>query len=407
MTAKLLVAEDSITIQKVFELTFKQTGVSLTMVDNGIDAVRMAGEISPDLVVADVSLPGKNGFEVAADLRQAGGERRCPVLILAGSLGPFDEERFRGCGANGVLFKPFESQELLDKVDALLRSGEEAPSPEVQEETEGAPSVEEPWDFSDVLSEVEEEVDVGGAVRSTEPGGLQDLAPAAPGEAEHDLPFADFDVSLEDIEERPAGEEPGAAPGSGMPEEPDRLPLSADVPETEPGPETTHETPAEPEPFVPLQTAPEGGAGAPQHIDDPYFDDAPQPVTDLSAAIEEVEETEGEVVLPEAQEPREAEAAPADSQPSEPPEPRTESLPDAEALREQFSARAREIVERVAAEALEKVLWEMMDTLTKEFAEAIRKAVEEVAWEVVPSTTEALIREEIARIREQAGKESS
>ena len=71
MGKKILLAEDSLTIQKVFELTFRQSDVALTMVDNGIDAVRLAGEIAPDLVVADVSLPGKDGFEVAADLRNS------------------------------------------------------------------------------------------------------------------------------------------------------------------------------------------------------------------------------------------------------------------------------------------------------------------------------------------------
>ncbi|NIS74536.1 MAG: response regulator, partial [Deltaproteobacteria bacterium] len=112
MMAKLLLAEDSLTIQKVFELTFKQSGISLTMVDNGIDAVRLAKEISPDLVVADVSLPGKDGFEVASELRVLGGAPgSCPVLILAGTLAPFNEGRFKSCGAQGVLFKPFESQE--------------------------------------------------------------------------------------------------------------------------------------------------------------------------------------------------------------------------------------------------------------------------------------------------------
>ena len=51
-------------------------------------------------------------------------------------------------------------------------------------------------------------------------------------------------------------------------------------------------------------------------------------------------------------------------------------------------------------------MWEMMENLSKEFREKIRESVEAVAWEVVPATTEALIREEIARIREEAGKES-
>ncbi|NNF84855.1 MAG: response regulator, partial [Deltaproteobacteria bacterium] len=112
MTTKLLLAEDSLTIQRVFEMTLRQSGISLTVVDNGEDAIRLAKEISPDIVVADVSLPGKDGFEVADELRSPEAGGTYPVLILAGTLSPFDEERFKECGANGVLFKPFESQEL-------------------------------------------------------------------------------------------------------------------------------------------------------------------------------------------------------------------------------------------------------------------------------------------------------
>ena len=78
---------------------------------------------------------------------------------------------------------------------------------------------------------------------------------------------------------------------------------------------------------------------------------------------------------------------------------------DAE-LREFFAGRAAEIFRTVASEAVEKVMWEMTDRLAAEFSAKLRESVEAVAWEVIPSTAEALIREEIARIRSQAGKPS-
>ena len=73
-------------------------------------------------------------------------------------------------------------------------------------------------------------------------------------------------------------------------------------------------------------------------------------------------------------------------------------------MREQFVSRAEVIFREVASEAVEKVMWEMMDRLTGEFSAKIRESVEAVAWEVIPATAEALIREEISRIRTQAGK---
>lgn len=402
MAKKVLLAEDSLTIQKVFDLTFKQSDVSLTMVDSGADVIRLAGEISPGLVVVDVSLPDMEGFEVASALREAESTRSCPILILAGTLPPFDEEKYRRCGANGVLFKPFESQELIDKVEALLRSGEEASAASAGGE---APVSEEPWDFSDVLEEVEEEA--GKAASAAAPSGPE-LLPGdlgAYGKAEGSVSLGDFDVSLDEIE-APEGGEPAGS------EEPALL----EAPAEQPAPEEVRE---EPPPVA-------------AHMEELFFDDAPAAVTDLSPAIEALvgpetmEAPEGSAVAPEAEAPEgpppaelppepapgeapvpPAEAGPAAASEQVRPPPAEEISPDEGVLREQFSARAQEILERVAAEAVEKVMWEMMDRLSAEISAKVREAVEAVAWDVIPSTAEALIREEISRIREQAREKPS
>jgi DNA-binding response OmpR family regulator len=400
MAAKLLLAEDSLTIQKVFELSLKQTGISLTVVDNGNDAIRLAKEISPDLVVADVSLPGKDAFDVAAELGGDETVQSIPVLVLAGTLAPFNEERFQSCGAAGVLFKPFESQELIDKVEALLRGKEEpAPVPEVKEDVSS--SAEEPWDFSDVLSEMEEDAGAHPGPRAAGEEDLAGMATASAGSAEGTLSLGDFDVSLEDIEGETEREE--------TPPEPDAT-------EQE---ESVGAVPSEGEEEQTFLTE--------EHVGDLGFDDSPGAVTDLTPAIEDIEDLEetdlleglgvpegeaSEFAPPEetvvsppvvASENVAADAVSEDASSSPPAEP----LPGEAEFRELFAARAQEIFEKVARETVEKVMWEMMENLTKEFTERIRESVEAVVWEVVPATTEALIREEIARIREQAGKESS
>ena len=403
-SAKLLLAEDSLTIQNVFEVTFHQSGISLTMVDNGIDAVRLAREISPDLVVADVSLPGKDGFQVASELRSPEVGFSCPVLILAGTLSPFDEERFKSCRANGVLFKPFEYQELIDKVEVLIRGPKESvPTP--AEKPGHTPSAEEPWDFSDILSEAEKDAgaaSVSHSVQADERGGA---APSSVAGAGGTLSLNDFDVSLEDIEGKPEGKESPPEPPSPKREEHDRIAPSPDVPEER--------------------------SRTVEHIEESAFDDSPPAVTDLSSALEDAMETVEEleevdfvetIELHEEKahrEPPPEEAAPSPSdvfperaaepaeRPSAPPFPPAEAHPTEEQLRQLFADRAQEIFGQVAAEIVEKVMWEMAEMLTKEFTERIRESVENVAWEVIPATTEALIREEIARIREKAGKESS
>jgi DNA-binding response OmpR family regulator len=401
MTTKLLLAEDSLTIQRVFELTLRQSGISLTVVDNGEDAVRLAKEISPDIVVTDVSLPGKDGFEVAEELRSPEKGGMYPVLILAGTLSPFDEERFKKCGANGVLFKPFESQELIEKVESILRSREE-PAPAPGDEAQAPPSAEEPWDFSDVLNEMEEEAQASVSRAAEEEDLGVSTAPAME-PAGRTLSLDDFDVSLEDIEGGPEKE--------------------AVLPEPEPSgqEEQNGEAPPGEREAEMLRTE--------EHFEEPVVDDSPPAVTDLTLALETVEEPEGidlleeieasEIETPEPAIPTEetipsppvipeTETAAAEEGREDVPSPSgAEGLPGEKEFREQFSTRAQEIFEKVAAETVEKVMWEVMENLTKEFTEKIRESVEAVAWEVIPATAETLIREEIARIREQAGKESS
>jgi len=154
MPKRILLVEDSLTIRKVFDLALSRSDIAITAVDNGEDAVRLAGEILPDLVIADLTLPGKNGFAVAAELRAMEKTGKIPVLILSGTLIPLDEARFKASGARGVLFKPFESRELLENIERLLR--ESTPTPESRKPQE-TPAVDERWDFSDVMDEVEAE----------------------------------------------------------------------------------------------------------------------------------------------------------------------------------------------------------------------------------------------------------
>lgn len=405
MGNKILLAEDSLTIRKVFELALARTDILLTTVDNGNDAVRLAAETAPDLVVADVTLPGKDGFQVAEDLRSSEKTKTCPVLILSGTISPFDEDRFKKCGAAGVLFKPFDSQDMLDKVQELIRGREEIVHAEKGEVSSQA---EEPWDFSDVIEEVTREGGKPPVLAPPQRG--EDLLPGAAsdrsGKAEGGVYLGEFDVSLEEIEERPAP-----------------------VPESVPA---------------------DRDAAVVSHLEGDPFTDAPQAVTDLSPALEsvedlvEIEEMEEVDILQKALEETPA-ASPAPEKPPPAPSIAEKPVPPAPAVapvaetavspppaappvvemavppapvppplaaasddeaRALFAARANEIIEKVAAETVEKVLWEYMERFSGEFSAKLRETLESVAWEVIPSTAEALIREEITRIREQSGKKS-
>lgn len=130
MPKQLLVADDSLTIRKVIGMVFAVEDVSMTFVDNGIDAVARARELKPDCVLADVLMPGKSGYEVCEAIKADPAMASIRVLLLAGNFEPFDEARARAVRADDFIVKPFESQALIDKVRALvgLPAGIPAPS---------------------------------------------------------------------------------------------------------------------------------------------------------------------------------------------------------------------------------------------------------------------------------------
>ncbi len=123
MSIKVLVADDSITIQKVIGIIFGGDEYSLTIVDNGKTAVDKAREINPDILLIDALMPGMTGYEVAEEIRATPSLAYKPILILTGSFEPFDEEKAKKSGADDFISKPFESQQIITKVKELLELG--------------------------------------------------------------------------------------------------------------------------------------------------------------------------------------------------------------------------------------------------------------------------------------------
>lgn len=116
---KLLLADDSITIQKVVQLTFADEGVDVSVAADGDMAILKFAESAPDIVLADVHMPGLNGYEVCERIKQ--GDRKVPVILLVGSFEPFDSDRAHQAGADAFLTKPFQSiRQLVDIVSNLL-----------------------------------------------------------------------------------------------------------------------------------------------------------------------------------------------------------------------------------------------------------------------------------------------
>lgn len=129
MGQRILLADDSHTIRKVVELTFADTDFQVVAVQNGDLALQKIRESKPDIVLLDVIMPGKDGYEVCDLVKSDPSMAGVPVLLMAGSFEPFDKERALRVGSDGFLQKPFDSRSLIARVNELLEAARR-PSPE-------------------------------------------------------------------------------------------------------------------------------------------------------------------------------------------------------------------------------------------------------------------------------------
>ena len=120
MTHKLLLADDSVTIQRVVELTFSGEDVQVVTVGDGEQAIARIPIELPDIVLADIGMPKRSGYDVAAFVKGRADLSHIPVLLLAGAFEPVDENRARQVHSDGVLVKPFEPQQVISRVRDLI-----------------------------------------------------------------------------------------------------------------------------------------------------------------------------------------------------------------------------------------------------------------------------------------------
>lgn len=147
---RILLADDSLTIQKVVNLTFSDEGFDVQTVGDGDSALAAIREFTPDIVLADVNMPGADGYSICEQLRSNELTNKIPVILLVGSFEPFDEEKAGLVGADAFLTKPFQSiRQLISQVNELLAAtpstnGHAAPK---------RPSTEPPDDISDLYTQ--------------------------------------------------------------------------------------------------------------------------------------------------------------------------------------------------------------------------------------------------------------
>jgi len=141
----MLLADDSITIQKVVELVLAEEGFEIKAVNNGEEALAALGTFTPEIVLADIEMPKMNGYQLCDKIKTNPATKNVPVILLSGAFEPIDEELAKHVKADSFVVKPFESQELISKINASLvtasTSAEESEAVEAVEAEEVAEAV--------------------------------------------------------------------------------------------------------------------------------------------------------------------------------------------------------------------------------------------------------------------------
>lgn len=134
---KLLLADDSETVQKVVNLTFELEGIEVVTFGDGDSAMSQFSAVAPDVVLADVHMPGLDGYQICQNIKANEATKNTPVILLVGSFEPFDEQKAMQVGADDYLTKPFQSiRQLVSKVNELLTSKAENKSENIEDEAD-------------------------------------------------------------------------------------------------------------------------------------------------------------------------------------------------------------------------------------------------------------------------------
>src|SRR5215468_11447845 len=121
MNQTLLLADASATIQRIVELTFAAEDIAVVPFSDGEHAIASLDRNVPDIVLADVGVPGRSGYEIARYIKNSPPLAHIPVLLLTGAFEPVDQTKALEAGCDGILIKPFEPQFVISRVKELLR----------------------------------------------------------------------------------------------------------------------------------------------------------------------------------------------------------------------------------------------------------------------------------------------
>lgn len=139
MKHRILLADDSPHAQRMGERILREEGFEVVSVTDGETALVRLRDFNPDLIIADVSLPLRSGYDVCKHVKASHNQKFTKVVLSAGLLEPFSHDHAREAGSDGVLRKPFEASVMLEIVQTLIEASEFARRMFPKGETESTP----------------------------------------------------------------------------------------------------------------------------------------------------------------------------------------------------------------------------------------------------------------------------
>ncbi|MDH4101669.1 MAG: response regulator [Nitrospirota bacterium] len=385
---RILLADDSITIRRVVEMTLPQDKFQITSVGDGEAALEVLANELPDVILADVIMPKMDGYALCSVIRSSPQFMNIPVILLVGTFENYDETRGKECGANDHIVKPFETGDLIEKISKLAERSEATPAP-IEEMTTDAVVEKEVAVERGAEVEFAERESVAMEEHGTSHGVVDSFETLAevPGHHEYcnegePCPAPEQKEAVAAVAEAASGDENFPWEEEiDLPSTEEAAPVVAEPPVAEESPALEEEhvfslADLKPDMLETLEKGEELPAEAP-------FPEAE--VLEESARVEEIMAAEEEVPLEETA--SVVEEIPVEQEASAAQEVETvEAVPAPAALSGDSLQALQESIEKT-----------VRDAVLSAFGDFFREAVEKAAREVVPGLVEKAIREELDR----------
>ncbi|HEY6392298.1 MAG TPA: response regulator [Bryobacteraceae bacterium] len=122
--SRILLADDSPHAQRMGERILREEGFEVVSLTDGETSLLRLADVDPDLILADVFLPGKSGIEICRHVKGDARLRHVRVVLTAGLLEPFDEEEAKRAGCDAILKKPFEASKVMETIHPLVKEAQ-------------------------------------------------------------------------------------------------------------------------------------------------------------------------------------------------------------------------------------------------------------------------------------------